>query len=148
MTGIQFEGDNSFWWESGPVRDVTIRNNRFIDVYGAAVSVLAQVDPVRFPDALYHGGIVFDGNTIETFHRRMVRGPAFDGLVFRNNTIRLTDTLEDLDPDAPSFALHSGRNIVIEGNVFEGEPPLTVRAGTASASPTLKDNEGISPEDP
>jgi hypothetical protein len=147
MSGIQFEGDNSFWWESGPVRDVTIRKNRFVDVYGPVVSVIAQVDPVAFPDALYHGGIVFEDNLVETFHRRVVQGPALDGLVFRGNRLRVTATLEDPDPDAPAFALDSGRNTVVEGNRFEGVPPLTVRAGTDAATPVMRDNEGIVMED-
>ena len=37
MSAILFEGDMDHWYESGAVRDVTIRNNRFLDgTYGGA----------------------------------------------------------------------------------------------------------------
>lgn len=38
MSAILFEGDMSHWYESGAVRDVTVRNNRFLDgTYGDSV---------------------------------------------------------------------------------------------------------------
>ncbi len=37
MAGIQFEGDNGFWWEAGPTRNVIIRNNSFVDTCGAVL---------------------------------------------------------------------------------------------------------------
>lgn len=37
MSAILFEGDMDHWYESGAVRDVTIRNNKFLDgTYGGA----------------------------------------------------------------------------------------------------------------
>jgi hypothetical protein len=143
LAGIQFEGDNGYWWESGPTRQVIIRNNTFLDNYGPVLRIMPQIDPQRFPDALYHGGIVFENNRIESFHRRVVEGQAIDGLVFRKNTIRMTDTFDDPDTVSPSFDLWSGRNIRIVDNTFEGRPPLIVRAETDSARPVLKGNVGI-----
>jgi hypothetical protein len=144
MAGIQFEGDNGFWWESGPTRNVVIRNNQFIDNYGAALRIVPTIDARRFPDALYHGGIVFENNVIKTFHRTVVEGVAVDGLVFRGNTISLTDTFGNSDVTSPSFTFESGRNILIENNTFTGEPPLLVKSLTPAARPELKGNSGIS----
>lgn len=144
MAGIQFEGDNGYWWESGPTRDVTIRRNRFLNNAGAALRIFPQIDAREFPDAVYHGGIVFEDNVIESFHRNVVEGVAIDGLTLRNNKIRLTDFVPVQDVSSPSFMLQSGRNIIFEGNLFEGEKPLTISAGTATAIPVLKqDNIGI-----
>jgi hypothetical protein len=143
MAGIQFEGDNGYWWESGPTKDVVIRKNVFLDNYGAALRVFPQIDAKRFPEAVYHGGIVFEDNVIETFHRLVVEGVAIDGLMFRKNTIRLTDTFPNTDVTTPSFQLQSGRNIRIEQNVFEGEPALTIQAATEDVRPRLKGNTGI-----
>jgi len=67
-------------------------------------------------------------------------------LIFRNNSIRLTDFAPPYLPELASFAFNSGRNIVIEGNTFVGSdkvPHLDVHAGTAAALPIMKNNQGI-----
>ena len=143
MAGIQFEGDNGFWWESGPTRKVVIRDNQFLDVYGAVLRVVPTIDPKRFPDALYHGGIVFENNIIQSFHRAVVQAVAVDGLLIRSNTISLTDTFANNDETSPSFHFESGRNIVMEGNTFTGQPPLLIKAGTPSAQPQSFNNKDI-----
>jgi len=146
MAGIQMEGDNGFWWESGPTRNAVIRKNTFRNNAGAVLRMSAEVDPGRFPDALYHGGILFEDNLIETYHGKIVEGQAIDGLMFRNNIIRMTDFAEPYMPELASFAFKSGRNIVLEGNRFEGNEhvrELDVKAGTPSARPVMKNNQGI-----
>ncbi len=146
MAGIQMEGDNGFWWESGPTRDAVIRGNTFRNNAGPVLRMSAEVDAKRFPDALYHGGIVFEDNLIETYHGKIVEGQAIDGLIIRNNRIRMTDFAEPYQPDLASFAFNSGRNIVLEGNRFEGNEQvreLDVEAGTAASKPTMIDNQGI-----
>ena len=143
MAGIQFEGDNGFWWESGPARSVVIRSNLFTDVYGAVLRVVPTIDAKQFPNALYHGGIVFENNTIQSFHRAVVEAVAVDGLMIRGNTIIPTTTFGNADVTTPSFIFASGRNIVLENNSFTGQPPLLVRAATPSAQPVLRNNTGI-----
>lgn len=143
MAGIQFEGDNGFWWESGPTRKVVIRNNEFVDNYGAVLRVVPTIDARRFPDALYHGGIVFENNLIKSFHRSVIEGIAVDGLIIRSNTISLTDTFGNTDVTTPSFNFESGRDIVMENNTFTGQPPLLVKAATSAAQPVMRNNTGI-----
>ena len=143
MAGIQFEGDNGFWWEAGPTRKVVIRENLFVDNYGAALRVVPTIDAHRYPNALYHGGIVFENNTIKSFHRAVVDAVAVDGLVIRGNTISLTDTFGNADVTTPSFNFESGRNIVMENNTFTGQPPLLVKAATPAAQPVMRNNVGI-----
>jgi hypothetical protein len=146
MAGIQMEGDNGFWWESGPTRNAVIRRNVFRNNAGVALRMSAEVDAAKFPDALYHGGIVFEDNVIETYHGKIIEGQAIDGLVLRNNTIRMTDFAEPYDLEMASFAFKSGRNIVMENNRFEGNaavPLLDVKAGTPAARPLMKNNHNI-----
>ena len=147
MAGIQFEGDNGFWWEAGPTRKVVIRNNWFVDTYGAVLRIVPSIDARRFPKALYHGGIVFENNSIKSFHRAVVDAVAVDGLVFRGNTISLTDTFGSADVTTPSFSIESGRDVVIESNAFTGEPPLIVKAAATAARPLLRNNTGIVPQE-
>ncbi len=143
MAGVQLEGDNGFWCESGPAADVVVRRNVFRNNAGAALRFFPQIDAARFPEALYHGGIVFEDNEIDTFHRLVVEGVAVDGLVFRRNNIRVSKALGGLNTKEPSFRIASGRNIVMERNTFVGEQPLLIHAGTESAMPELIDNQGI-----
>ncbi len=143
MAGIQLEGDNGFWWESGPTRNVVIRSNLFTDNYGAVLRVVPTIDAKRFPDALYHGGIVFENNIIKSFHRVVIEGLAIDGLIIRSNTISLTDTFANTDVTTPSFNFESGRNIVMENNTFTGQPPLIVKAGTPTVRPVMRNNTGL-----
>lgn len=145
MAGIQFEGDNGFWWESGPVQNVLIRKNHFRNNAGAALRIWPQIDSTRFPNAMYHGGIRFEDNLIETSHRLICEGCAVDGLMFRGNTIRMTSPQPTADTRAPSFVFESGRNLRIEGNAFEGKDPLLIHAKTKSAIPTMAGNTGIAP---
>ena len=146
MAGIQMEGDNGFWWESGPTRNAVIRKNTFTNGAGAVLRMSAEVDAKLYPKANYHGGIIFEDNLIETYHGKIVEGQAIDGLIFRNNIIRMTDFAPPYLPELASFTFNSGRNILLEGNVFEGSekvPQLDVHAGTADALPTLKNNQRI-----
>lgn len=146
MAGIQMEGDNGFWWESGPSRNVLIRNNVFHNNASAVLRMSAEVDAKKYPDAVYHGGIIFEDNLIETYHGKIVEGQAIDGLIFRNNRIRLTDFAPPYDPELASFAFNSGRNMVISGNIFEGNeqvPYLDIHAGTPAAMPKLENNQNI-----
>ncbi len=143
MAGIQFEGDNGFWWESGPTRNVLIRRNLFRNNAGAVLRVAPQIDATRYPDALYHGGITFEQNKIETFHRLIVEGLAIDGLDFRSNTIEMTDFAPTPDTASPSFKIASGRNIMIQHNNFSDDPPLKVQVGHESPRPTLVGNRGV-----
>ena len=106
--------------------------------------IVPQIDPARHPDALYHGGILFENNTVESFHRSVAEATAVDGLTIRHNTFTPTETFGGItDVSTPSFILNSGRNIVIEENRFLGDTPLTIIAGTSSAVPTLRGNQRI-----
>lgn len=143
MAGVQLEGDNGFWWESGPTRNAVIRNNLFRNNAGAALRIMPQIEANQYPDAVYHGGIRFENNRIETFHRRVVEATAVDGLLFANNSISLTDYAEQVRDDEASFTLHSGRNIVLEGNTYDGIEPLGVWFATPAARPVMRNNRGI-----
>ena len=143
LAGIQFEGDNVFWWESGPTRDVTIRNNTFRDVMGHMLRFIPHVDPSREPNARYHGGVRFADNTIETYHRRIVQGKAINGLELLRNKIVMSDYLQEPVTPEPSFHFESGERIVLDGNTWESSPALTIRSDTPSSQPKLVNNTGI-----
>ncbi|CAI6040463.1 right-handed parallel beta-helix repeat-containing protein [Cohnella sp. JJ-181] len=68
MSAILVEGDASSWFESGPVRDLTIRDNLFIECGDAEFPVIAIAPAVTIPDAErpVHRHIRIFGNRFET----------------------------------------------------------------------------------
>jgi len=61
MPGILVEGDARGWFESGAVRDMVIRNNRFYHCGRAAIHIHPQN---RTPNPAVHQNIRIEGNTI------------------------------------------------------------------------------------
>ncbi|MGW3353703.1 right-handed parallel beta-helix repeat-containing protein [Nonomuraea rubra] len=86
MSAVYVSGDATEWWESGPVRDLTVRGNEIIEPGGPAVFVDPR-NPSSDPAHPVHHGVVVEGN------RFVLDGmPALDakdtgGLRFRDNAI-------------------------------------------------------------
>ena len=91
MSAILFEGDMDHWYESGAVRDVTIRNNRFLDgTYGGADFPTIFINPHQkkeVPGHPYERNITIEGNLFRTFNEQLLRAKSVGGLIFRDNTI-------------------------------------------------------------
>ena len=82
MSGVLIADDARSWFESGPVRDVTIRDNRFIEC-GTPVILIAPENDVD-------GGFVHRNITIENNHFQLagqvaVSAKSVDGLTVRDN---------------------------------------------------------------
>ena len=82
MSGVLIADDARSWFESGPVRDVTIRDNRFIEC-GTPVILIAPENDVD-------GGFVHRNITIEKNHFKLagpvaVSAKSVDGLTVRGN---------------------------------------------------------------
>lgn len=83
MAGVYVSGDAGEWWESGPVRGLTIRDNEFVEPGGPAVFI----DPRCQGAHPVHSGVVVERNRFV-----LDDAPALDarntrGLRFRNNRI-------------------------------------------------------------
>lgn len=79
MPGILVEGDASGWMESSPVRDMLIKNNRFLS---CGISIEANIKE-RKPDAPVHENIRIVDNT---FERSEIKVKSVKGLVVTGNT--------------------------------------------------------------
>ena len=73
-TGVSllFEGDATFWYESGPVRNVVIRSNKFSDfglegTGGPIIQFTPRVSNTGNPTFYYHRNIVFENNDCSVF---------------------------------------------------------------------------------
>ncbi len=87
---VHFTGDTSYWYESGPVRDVTVRGCFFDDCgyCGQPYAIIAAPDFVPTDKApFYHTNVRIEGNVFRTFTGGLLQARYTDGIVFRDNRV-------------------------------------------------------------
>lgn len=92
MSAILIAGDAFDWYESGPVTDVTIRGNRFVDcgyAGGPAGAVIALEPSNTIVDlsAPVHRGVRITGNTFVLTGPTLLYAKSTGGLLFAGNTV-------------------------------------------------------------
>ena len=106
---ILIAGDANYWFESGAVRDVTIRHNHFDNcnygVWGrAAIDICPEIAPEHRVGTYFHRNITIENNTFDVFDPRLLHAHCVDGLVFRDNTVRLSTAYPS--PTEPAVPLN------------------------------------------
>lgn len=129
MSAILFEGDMDHWYESGAVRDVTIRNNRFLDgTYGGADFPTIFINPHQkkeVPGHPYERNITIEGNLFRTFNEQLLRAKSVGGLIFRDNTIELSEKYKPYN-DLPTIDIRSSQQVVIENNRYKKPGKISI----------------------
>ena len=150
MSSIGLRGETVVWYESGAVNDVIIRNNTFVDcAHGGTDHAVLWISPKLHADynqsEIYDSNIVFENNVIEGFNSRIVWADRLDGLIFKNNTIKQTNTAKSLYPKAPLFDFYDSKNIFISKNKVEGfKENTTINTDKVSKeSIKIKNNKGF-----
>lgn len=121
MSAILIEGDAEGWYESGPVKDVLIENNTFIDCAynggpGHAVIALHPSNTVIDASRPVHQHVRIIGNKFQTAGNPVLYAKSTGGLVFRNNEITLTT---DADVSRKElFILNGCKDVEIKGNTL------------------------------
>lgn len=151
MSSVMLRGETFYWYESGNVEEVIIRNNRFNHcAYGGAPEhAILKVSPrlgKQFDTTFtYDRNIVFENNTIETFGNRIIWADRVDGLIIRNNTIKQTTKEKPQFPDAYMFDLINCANVEITKNSYNGTMTNFVKADEHTQKTLkFKKNKGIS----
>ncbi|MDR3709923.1 MAG: right-handed parallel beta-helix repeat-containing protein [Capsulimonadaceae bacterium] len=121
---ISIEGDVRNWYESGAVRDVLIRKNRFENCnylgWGQpTIQVNPRIDPEHRAGTLYHKEIRVEDNRFETFHNSLVRAHCVDGFTFSGNEVHATSAYPPRADQAKVFEIEHSANVKIEGNRFD-----------------------------
>jgi parallel beta-helix repeat protein len=84
MAAILLSDDAKSWYESGPCKDVTIKNNSFGECLAHFISVLpengANTNPV-------HKNITIEGNTFDSKHDKGIHLKCAENVTIRNNKI-------------------------------------------------------------
>ncbi len=129
-TAILLCGDCNGWFETGACRDVTIRENTFINSLTnlfqfteAVISIYPEIPNLEVQQKYFHGGegnpgVLIENNRFETFDRPIVFAKSIDGLTFRGNTIVQNDDFPAFHSNKHRFRLLRAKNVVIENNDF------------------------------
>ena len=153
MSSILLRGETFFWYESGAVNDVVIRNNTFKYVaYSGSPHAVLTITPrlaITFDKTiLYDSNILFEYNTIENFDSAIIWADRVNGLTIRKNTIKRTNDAKALYPERPQFELVNSKNVIIEKNSYEGSPVKFIEADeTSRATLKLRKNKGFQKPD-
>lgn len=126
MSAILIEGDAEGWFESGPVCDILIRKNTFIDCGyqggpGNAVIALNPSNTLIDPDRPVHKNVRIEENEFRVFDYPVLYAKSTQGLVFKNNTIIRTHDLQPKSSNKQAFFLNGCSKVVIEGTTWEGD---------------------------
>jgi len=142
MHGILIEGDNNKWYESGAVRDVTIRNNVFNNI-GFAVNKCYPLfaspklnNKQHFGKSRYHRNITFTDNIIRSFNGHLVLARSVDGLKISGNRVDFSTDYPEAR-EGPAIDLEYCNHIMISNNTYT----------SFSEAPVIRlsaDNENIS----
>jgi len=121
-TAILLADDASNWYESTPASNMIIRNNTITDPmissYGSApIFTKFAIDPTQEGDRYNSHNILIEGNTFNLFQRSLLDMTSVDGLIFRNNTVKLNhDFKPNIAEDASPIMLNHVRCVMIGDN--------------------------------
>ena len=115
---ILLEGDANYWFESGPVSDVTIRHNEFICCnYGpwgrAAIQISPGIGRSFHQEPRYHRNIRIEHNSFEVFFPTLFDAQGVDGLRFCDNRVVVSQAYLPKEPEAPPFIVQHCSNVQV-----------------------------------
>ena len=125
---ILIAGDANYWWESGAVKDVTIRDNDFSDfnlanMYSDCDAIISVAPVIPKPDyrTPFHRNIVIERNVFHPFDYPVLFARSTANLVFRNNTIERSHRYQPWHPRYATVWLESCADVHIGGNRLVGD---------------------------
>lgn len=128
MSAVLIESDTQFWFESGPVCDVLIKNNTFIDCayQGGPGNAVIGINPSNSEvdtQRPVHKNIRIEGNTFKTFDYPILYAKSTAGILFKDNKIINTHTMQPSSDNKYNFYLNGCSDVIIEGTLFGDDMP-------------------------
>ena len=125
MHAILIADDCNSWFESGPVKNVTIRNNKFIDcAYNSAPDdyiIFIKPETSHFEKGRYvHSNISITGNEFQVFDSPLLFASDVDGLNFSGNDITQKSLSGFPSGTGPAFSIEHCNKVQILNNNFVG----------------------------
>jgi hypothetical protein len=126
MHAILIADDCNSWFESGPVKNVIIRNNKFIDCgYNSAPDdyvIFIKPETNNFEKARYvHSNISIRGNEFQIFDAPVLSARDVKGLIFSENQIIQKKMAGFPFDNKPMFNIEHCNGTEIQQNRFDGE---------------------------
>lgn len=124
-TAILLCGDCNGWYESGAVRDLTIRKNIFINALtnmfqftNAVISIYPEIPNLEEQTKFFHGGkknsIVIEKNHFITFDKPLLYAKSVDGLIFRKNKVTRNEDYIPFHWNQEEILLEKTQNVLRE----------------------------------
>lgn len=123
-TAILLCGDCNGWFETGACREVLIRRNKFVNALTCmfqftegVISIYPEIPDLEHQQKFFHGGpeggIVIEENDFEMFDAPVLYAKSVDGLIFRNNRIRMNKEYKPFHKNKNRFKLERVTNVQI-----------------------------------
>ena len=120
---ILIAGDANGWYESGAVRDVLIRGNRFHPScltswyqFGEGIISIDPIIPGLDPEQPFHRNIRIEGNQFEMFDYSVLYALSVDGLSFVDNTIKHHTQYQPWQGRKTMLTFEGCKNVNVSGN--------------------------------
>ena len=128
-SAILIAGDANNWYETGAVKDVTIRNNVFADpcltsLYQFSEAIISVYPEIPDPEASehkFHRNIRILDNEFHLYDYPVLYAKSVDGLEFKGNQLKRSFRFTPFHPRKFGFTLQSCKNISIADNTFSSE---------------------------
>lgn len=127
-SAILIAGDANYWFESGAVTDVLIRDNRFkapcnSSPYQFCEAVISIYPEIPEPDTNlpFHRNIRIENNRFELADYPLLWALSTDSLSFVGNTVVRSHLFEPWHPNRQTFTIDACKNVVIGANIFDDE---------------------------
>ena len=127
VAAILVEGDVNYWYESGGVNDLVIRNNVFEDCFSsgyagdwghAVITIHPSFRPQSVDDEAYHRNIRIENNEFKSFDYPILFARSVRNLRFTGNTLSRTTTYAPFAQNRMTFVFDGCREVLIEGNTY------------------------------
>lgn len=126
MSAILIEGDAEGWFESGPVCDVLIEGNTFVDCAynGGPYNAVIAINPsntIINANHPVHKNIRIRHNVLKIFDYPVLYAKSTEGLTFTDNTIERTLEITPFTTNQHLFRLNGCKNVIINNLHYKGE---------------------------
>nr|WSY56620.1 right-handed parallel beta-helix repeat-containing protein [Streptomyces sp. NBC_00886] len=118
MASIYVSADAYQWYESGPVADLTIRDNSFTRPTGPVIFV-EPTNQVVDPANPVHHDISVEHNSFDIGDVTVVNVKSVGGFTFTRNTVRRLDGPDQPPYTSPLFVFHGSSRILIAHNHYD-----------------------------
>lgn len=128
-TAILLCGDSNGWYETGSTRDITIRNNKFINSLtnmfqftNAVISIYPEIPDLKNQKKYFHSGIKIEKNYFETFDKPILYAKSVDRIIFSNNKIKTNSDYPAFHWNKKEIFFERIINETIKNNTNDGKP--------------------------